>query len=347
MMAPAAETDTHRLETTQPSAAAWDAFVAAQPRAHVLQLSAWGELKARFGWQSQTVALVGQSGIQAGAQALIKRLPLGMAKMAYVPMGGFAVDHSLYPPLWRAIRDETGAAFLKLEPGHLAAGETLDLARMGFQRSPQAIQPPTTIILDIAAEDDAIMKRMNQGTRRKIRKSLASGIQFEEGSARDLPAFSALVQETGERNAFGVHSPAYFSAIYDLFMPRYGALLTARREGDLLAAVMVFSLGQTAWYLYGASSRAQGKLYAAYGIQWAAIQWAKRRGCRAYDFWGAPDFDAAALEAQFQTRHDGLWGVYGFKRGWGGTVRRSLGSWDLSFNPLLYTAYRAALKLRS
>ena len=45
-------------------------------------------------------------------------------------------------------------------------------------------------------------------------------------------------------------------------------------------------------------------------------------------------------------RKDGLWGVYGFKRGWGGEVRRSLGTWDLAWNPLVYAAYRAALKLR-
>ncbi len=336
----------HHLELMQPRAAAWDAFVCAQPRAHVLQLSAWGALKARFGWQAQIVALGKDGAIQAGALVLLKRLPLGSGTLAYVPMGGYA-PAALYPALWQAIREATGAAFLKLEAGHFPAGAAPDLARQGFQPSPQTIQPPNTIIIDIADADAAIMRRMNQGTRRKIRKSLKSGITYTEGTAADLPAFGRLMAETGARNAFGVHSAAYFEAVYELLLPQYGALLLAWHEGELLAGIIVFALGDSAWYLYGASARAKSNLYATYGIQWMAIQWAKERGCRYYDLWGVPDYDAATLEAQFQNRRDGLWGVYGFKRGWGGQVRRSLGAWDKAWNPLLYAAYRAALKLRA
>ena len=324
----------------------WDAFVCAQPRAHLLQLSRWGDLKSKFGWGSQIVALSDESGIQAGALVLLQRLPYGAGKMAYVPMGGYASDAALLPRLWEAIRRETGAAFLKLEPGYFAAGGEPDLAGSGFQLSPQTIQPPSTIIIDISGDDDTILRRMNQGTRRKIRKSLTNGVVYKEGGRADLHEFGSLMQQTGERNTFGVHSAAYFEAIYDLFMPNYGALLLAVHDGELLAAIMVFALGDTAWYLYGASSRVKGNLYATYGIQWAAIQWAKNRGCHYYDLWGVPDFDEATLEAQFKDRTDGLWGVYGFKRGWGGEVRRTLGAWDKAWNPLVYTTYRAALKLR-
>ena len=335
-----------RLELTKPSAAAWDAFVTAQPHAHLLQLSSWGDLKSRFGWKSKLIALAHEDEIRAGALVLLKRLPLGFGEMAYVPMGGYLTDSELYPQLWQAIRNETGASFLKLEPGNFPAAADHDLASMGFQPSPQTIQPRSTIIIDITADDDTILKRMNQGTRRKIRKSLSNEVIIEAGSRADLEDVNHLMQETGERNAFGVHSSAYFDAVYEIFMPRYGVMLLARHAGDLLAAIMVFVLGDTAWYLYGASARTKGNLYASYGIQWAAIQWAKQRGCRYYDLWGVPDLDAATLEATFKDRKDGLWGVYGFKRGWGGEIRRSLGAWDLAFNPLVYTAYRTALKLR-
>jgi lipid II:glycine glycyltransferase (peptidoglycan interpeptide bridge formation enzyme) len=81
-------------------------------------------------------------------------------------------------------------------------------------------------------------------------------------------------------------------------------------------------------------------------VQWAAIRWARARGCRTYDMWGIPDEDEAVLEAQFQQRSDGLWGVYGFKRGWGGQVARTPGAWDRVCNPALYAAYRLALRLR-
>ena len=342
-----ASKDRSRIELIHPSDAEWDRFVCAQPRAHLLQLSAWGALKSQFEWERQIVALGSGNQIRTGALTLLKRLPLGLGRMAYVPMGGYAENETEYPMLWDAIKSQTGAAFIKLEPGYFTPGLTPDLAEMGFQVSPQTIQPPRTIVIDIACEDAAILGRMNQGTRRKIRKSLKSGIEYDEGSRADISEFSRLMDQTGARNAFGVHEEAYFGKVFDLLLPKFGALLLARHKGDILAAIMVFALGDTAWYLYGASSRDRGNLYATYGIQWAAIQWAKQRGCRHYDLWGVPDHDEATLEAQFKERRDGLWGVYGFKRGWGGEVRRSQGAWDKAFNPLVYAAYRAALKLRS
>ena len=329
-----------------PEAAIWDDFVRGQARAHLLQLAAWGVLKSRFGWDARIVTLTRNDRIEAGALVLLKDLPLRLARMAYVPMGGYALDEDLYPQLWRAIRAETGASFLKLEPGFFQDDALPDFGSMGFLPSPQSIQPPRTIQIDISGDEESILKRMNQGTRRKIRKSHAGDLQFSEGGNDDLEAFGRLMRQTGDRNAFGVHSAAYYEAVFDLFVPQHGALLMARHQDKLLAAIMVFALGENAWYFYGASSREQSKLQASYGVQWRAIQWAKARGCRSYDMWGIPDYDEATLEAQFKTRRDGLWGVYGFKRGWGGEARRSGGAWDLPFNPLVYRAYRAALRLR-
>ena len=55
------------IELIQPSNAAWDRFVCAQPRAHLLQLSAWGALKSQFEWDAQIVALGSGDAIVAGA----------------------------------------------------------------------------------------------------------------------------------------------------------------------------------------------------------------------------------------------------------------------------------------
>lgn len=338
--------DSKAYGVSAPDAQQWDRFVRGQPRAHLLQLSAWGVLKSRFGWDARIVTLTRNDQIVAGALVLSKDLPLRLARMSYVPMGGYALDDELYPQLWGAIRQETGASFLKLEPGHFPRDETPNLADMGFLPSPQSIQPPNTVQVDISCDEESILKRMNQGTRRKIRKSQSGELQYAEGGKDDLEAFCCLMKQTGDRNAFGVHSATYYEAVFDLLVPEQGALLMARHGDALLAALMVFALGDNAWYFYGASGREQSKLQASYGVQWRAIQWAKARGCRCYDMWGIPDYDEATLEAQFKTRRDGLWGVYGFKRGWGGEVRRSVGTWDLPYNPLVYRAYRAALKLR-
>jgi peptidoglycan pentaglycine glycine transferase (the first glycine) len=155
------------------------------------------------------------------------------------------------------------------------------------------------------------------------------------------------MQVTGSRNAFGVHSAAYYRRAFELFAPDHAALLLASYEGQDLAGLMVFALGETAWYFYGASSNAERERMPTYALQWEAIRWARERGCTIYDLWGIPDEDEATLEAQFQTRSDGLWGVYGFKRGFGGTIARSVGAWDRVYNPLLYAMYSTVVRSRS
>ncbi len=77
-----------------------------------------------------------------------------------------------------------------------------------------------------------------------------------------------------------------------------------------------------------------------YLLQWEAMRWAKARGCAEYDLWGVPDADEDALEANFTNRSDGLWGVYRFKRGFGGELKRSAGAWDRPFLPLVYPLYQ-------
>ncbi len=64
-----------------------------------------------------------------------------------------------------------------------------------------------------------------------------------------------------------------------------------------------------------------------------------------YDLYGVPDADTETLEAQFEQRDDGLWGVYRFKRGWGGTVIRSVGAWDRVYRSSLYAAYLAGNRI--
>jgi lipid II:glycine glycyltransferase (peptidoglycan interpeptide bridge formation enzyme) len=59
--------------------------------------------------------------------------------------------------------------------------------------------------------------------------------------------------------------------------------------------------------------------------------------------WGIPDFDEATLEAGFTAPGDdsvGLWGVYRFKRGFGGRIIRAVGAFDCVYNRPLYWAYQ-------
>lgn len=335
------------MNVTAPDSKKWDAFVRQHARGHLLQLSAWGELKADYGWKPVRVALLDEGGnVCAGAQLLFRKFPLG--KLAYLPYGP-VVDWNNRPLLEDIMRvvhqtaKLNGAAFLKIEPGQGIEPDAL--SSLGFQPSPQTVQPPRTILVDLA-DNDTMLKRMNQMTRRNIRKSEKQGVEIREGSRRDVDSFNAILHETGERQAFGVHVPSYYEKAYDLFVPQGDAvLLMGSAEGRDLAGVFVFKVGQQAWYLYGASSDRERQRMASFAVQWAGIQWARDRGCVTYDMYGIPDEDENVLEAQFETRSDDLWGVYRFKRGWGGRVVRSAGTWDKIYNYPLYSLYSFGLRI--
>lgn len=338
------------LHAITPAPDAWDAFVRQQPRGHPLQLSAWGDLKSAFGWSARRVALHDEAGhIVAGAQILFRPLPLRLGRLAYIPYGAYVSEASQWPDLWRAIdASAKGAAFLKWEPGLYPEATPPDIAALGFRPSPQTVQPPRTLLIDLRDDEDAILARMNQGTRRKIRKSDRNEIVYRQGTAADVAAFAQMMHVTGERNAFEVHEAAYYVLAYERFAPAGdAALFLAEHEGDLLGGVMAFAVNRYALNLFSASSNLKRQLMPNYGLQWAVMRWAKARGCRYYDMWGVPDEDPATLEAQFQERGDGLWGVYGFKRGWGGQVIRGAGTWDRIYQPPIYAAYRAALRWRA
>jgi lipid II:glycine glycyltransferase (peptidoglycan interpeptide bridge formation enzyme) len=117
----------------------------------------------------------------------------------------------------------------------------------------------------------------------------------------------------------------------------------AEYDGQLLAGLVALAGGDTTCYMYGASSSEGRNLMPTYLLQWEAMLWAREQGFRAYDLWGVPDEEESTLEAEFTKRNDGLWGVYRFKRGFGGRLVRSAGAWDLVYAPLRYRLYTAAV----
>jgi len=320
----------------------WNQFVSQYPDAHLLQQAAWGQLKADFGWQPEYIHTA-----NSGALVLFKPLPLGFS-LAYIPKGPVGAD---WDALWPAVDARCRArraVFLKVEPDAWEdeSASCRQLEASGFRKSGHDLQPPRTVVVDLTPEEETILANMKQKTRYNIR--LSGRKEVEVAASSDLEAFNAMMAVTGERDEFGVHTSAYYRRAYELFHPLgMCELFIASYQGAPLAGLMAFAVGKRAWYLYGASNNQERNRMPAYGIQWAAMQWAKARGCTEYDLWGVPDYDEDILEAQFSDRSDGLWGVYRFKRGFGGQVRRAAGAFDKVYRPLLYRGYQMVIVRRT
>jgi lipid II:glycine glycyltransferase (peptidoglycan interpeptide bridge formation enzyme) len=324
----------------------WESFMVLNPHAHILQSWGWGELKVSFGWEVVRVLVETADG-PAGAQILFRKLPLGFS-LAYLPKGPVLHDK---PPgekarawsslggLWEEIDGvcrQKKAVLLKVEPDLLDT-EAMEPPR-GFRASPHAIQPLRTILVDLAGSEADIQGRMKQKTRYNIRLAQKKGVKVS--ASTEVDRFYQILRATGERNQFAIHTPAYYRRALELFSADQSCqLLLAEFEGEILAGLMVFAHGQRSWYFYGASAERRREVMPAYLLQWEAMRWARSRSCLQYDLWGVPDADEATLESQFEKRSDGLWGVYRFKRGFGGKLVRSAGPWDRVYHSGLYLVY--------
>lgn len=339
-------------QTTAPDAgrlAAWDRFVAARDDGTLLQTSQWGRLKSEFGWDWDLVTVweEGSEAPRAGAVMLTRPLPLRLGTLAYVPRGPLVdwrdreLVATLFDRLHQAARRRRAWACW-VEPEARDGTEVAEvLADIGYVPSPRTIQPRSTILVDLTPSEDDIMMAMKSKTRYNIRLAGRKDVTVRQGSVDDAEIFYDLMVETGERNEFGVHDAGYYRRALELFGPQdQVALFIAEYQSEPLAGLLAFAVGKRAWYIAGASSNRHRNRMPAYAIQWSAIQWAKARGCETYDLWGIPDAKEAELEAAFTERSDGLWGVYRFKRGFGGEVTRYTGLWERSSHPLYPLAAR-------
>ena len=308
----------------------WNQFLAQHPNTHLLQTGEWGELKSAFGWKP--VRIITDN---VGVQILFRKFPLGFT-VGYIPKAN--IEQTLWQEI-DSVCKQNHAIFLKLEPNSWENEKLLQNTNYSLLiTSPHNVQPPRTIIVDIKGSEEEILARMKQKTRYNIRLAEKKGVIIRAWDA--IEAFHKMMLITGERDGFGIHSLEYYKRAYELLFPKQmGELLVAEYEGKPLAALFVARNGNRAYYLYGASTDEERNRMPAYLLQWEALKWAKARGCEEYDLWGVPDEEEATLEANFETRHDGLWGVYRFKRGFGGELKRAAQAMDRVYNPLLYWAY--------
>lgn len=309
--------------------------MAASPAGHTLQSWAWGALKARTGWETHALALVDGDRIAAAALVLIRPLPRGFGRLAYVPKGP-VLDYSnqeLVRTMMAALRAFAGeqrVISLKIEPEVTAPSAVAGLlCNLRLQPSPP-VQMRSTIWVDLRPGEDEMLSAMKQKTRYNIRLAAKKGVRVSAGSVDDLNEWYDMYAATSARDGFSIHPQSYYRDVLDTLGPAGEAvLLLARHEGDLLAGIVVFRFGSGAQYMYGASSNEKRNLMAPYLVQWEGMRWARAAGADVYDLWGIPD----VLEEQ-----EDLWGVYRHKRGYGGEIVRYIGAFDLVRAPVQHLA---------
>jgi lipid II:glycine glycyltransferase (peptidoglycan interpeptide bridge formation enzyme) len=227
------------------------------------------------------------------------------------------------------------AILCKIDPDVSATAVTEILLDRGWRYSNEQIQFRNTALLDLAPTETELLAAMKSKTRYNIRLAGRRGVAVREGTVEDIPLFYEMYAETGQRDGFLIRPLEYYADAWRTFLEAGLAhMLLAAVDRDAIAGLILFRFGQSAWFMYGASTDKHRSRMPNYALQWEAIRWARSVGCQVYDMWGAPD---ELIE------EDRLWGVWRFKEGLGAQFTPHIGAYDYPALRPLYWAYRIVL----
>ncbi|PID52038.1 MAG: hypothetical protein CR972_03990 [Candidatus Moraniibacteriota bacterium] len=199
--------------------------------------------------------------------------------------------------------------------------------------SPHDMQPKENFIVDITVAEDELLSHMKSKTRYNIRLARKKGVHvFTTKEQKYIDAFIALVRDTARRKGVSFHVGEHYKKIITQLPEDVIDLYVAEYEGEVIAANLISFYGGVATYLHGATSDEHRNVMAPFLLQWTAIQDAKKRECRWYDFGGI-----------FSHSDDlGKKGITRFKKGFAPKekIYTSLGSYDLVLSPWRYFLYK-------
>ncbi len=232
--------------------------------------------------------------------------------------------------------------FWRLDP-YLEKQDPDIFAGFSVQKATQNYQPTDTLELDLTKNNEELLAEMKRKGRYNIKLSTKKGVKFreilpEKITDQDLDDFYNLSTETTSRDGFSGHQKSYYKSFVKN-LNKYAVLFFAEFEGERIATAISTFCGDKAIYYFGASTsnREYRNLMAPYGLQWFMINFAKKRGCRTYDFLGiAPENEPNHAYS----------GISEFKWKFGGYRKTYRPGVEIVFDRFWYKIYRLAKKLR-
>jgi hypothetical protein len=161
---------------------------------------------------------------------------------------------------------------------------------------------PDRYIVDLSIAENEHRRLLNGKWRYHLNHAEKAGLSFEIAGPDALPAFAQLYDAMTHRKKFPDYSayetvPSLVAMRETSLRPR---LFFIRHDGKIIAGALIFVAGDTAIYLYGATSDEALPLRAGYFMHWQIVCWLKAQTrARWYDLGGS----------------DGFHGLHQFKKG--------------------------------
>ena len=348
------------------------------------QTTDWANLKKITGWDSCYVGIMDNKKIVAASLLLSKNMFFGK-KMFYAPRGYLMDfdDKELLELFSTEIKKyvkKNNGIFVKIDPlveykYHDKNGDVIDgdfsnedlynlLKKLGYKHKgftigySSELQFRWSYCLDINRDKEDIFKEMDQRCRRCIRKYEKYPLKMVDVNEKNIDDFKAIMEHTAIRQNHFDRSKDYYMSLKDNLGDRVKMVIiyldrdkylddfkddklydrikdVSKKMIPISAGVFIFDKDR-ANYVYGGTYSYYMSLMAQYKLQMDMIYLAKEKGIKLYDFGGiSGNFIPGTPD----------YGVYEFKRGFGGYVVEYIGEYDLVVNKFLYNLYNMGYSL--
>lgn len=353
------------------------------PNSNYCQTAQWGNLKAITGWKSHYVGIMESDSIICLALLISKNI-LGKKRVFYAPRG-ILTNYSNYRVLdffTKEVKEymkKYDGITLKLDPFIMYCKRNRDgrvvtrknkselvsfLKSIGYYHHgftigyTSEIQYRWSFYLDISKSLQTIKQEMDKRCRRSLKKSEKYPLITIEVNSKNIREFKRIMEHTCTRHNCFDRTLEYYQKIKEVFKDRALLLIVYLDKEKYLAnfkddklyekiksekqSFISLSAGVFIYdkyymhYVYGGTYREYMPFMAQYKLQFDMIKYAKGRNLSIYDFGG--------ISGNFVLDSKD-YGVYEFKRGFGGYVVEYIGEFDLIINKPFYMLYNLMYKV--
>ncbi|MBP9760823.1 MAG: peptidoglycan bridge formation glycyltransferase FemA/FemB family protein [Candidatus Magasanikbacteria bacterium] len=310
----------------------WEAWIRTQPYTLFVQSPTYGKFFQLLGEQYWIFGIYNEKNTLIGG-SLVLSTHAKRGNFLYVPYGPYiALEHhhakaaafKAYTTTLKLFAKKQGYAFIRMSPFWRDTKENTHMLKdAGYRPAPMHALAETTWMLPVTAPEDVLLQGMKKNHRNLIRRCIKEGVTVTmHTDIASVDTFNTLHNTTAKRHKFSRFSPDYITKEFTAFAQKNQAVVyhAYLPDGTLDSSAIIFFYHGMAVYRHGASLNTDHKIPTSYLIQWHAIQEAKKRGMKWYNFWGIAPQGASPAHP--------FHGITHFKTGFGGEEKQLVSCQD-------------------
>lgn len=191
--------------------------------------------------------------------------------------------------------------------------------------------PTAGIVYDTTKSDDELLKDMNESCRKRIKKSLAQGLEYRMIEKNEYEIFFAKRQKTAGIKWFNTISKTQYNRLLKYIEQGKWMLIGAFLDNEMIAGTICLFSDTLIYCPYGFFDRKYSNIGVQHFLKFKLFSRARDNGFRSVDTGGgAPTgFPKHPLAS-----------VSEFKQSLGGTKSELYGSYDIVLNRFLYRVFK-------